>query len=75
MAGYARTFEANVLLIATVAGSVVAEINVTAADWVMTWGEFRAPMVLPEGQIELFVGEESPEDGSLVGVTLNLMVR
>jgi hypothetical protein len=73
--GYTRTFEANVLLLATVDGTVVDETNVTAADWVVTWGEFVAPLVLPEGQVELFVGEESPEDGELVGVTLNLTVR
>jgi hypothetical protein len=73
--GYARTFEANVLLIATVDDTVVEQTNVTAADWVVTWGEFTAPLLLPEGQVELFVGEESPEDGALVGVTLNLTVR
>jgi hypothetical protein len=75
VAGYARTFEANVLLIATVEDTVVAESSVTAADWAETWGEFAAPLVLPEGQVELFVGEESPTDGGLVGVTLNLTIR
>jgi hypothetical protein len=73
--GYSRTFEANVLLIATVDGNVVHETNVTAADWAVTWGEFMAPLLLPEGQVELFVGEESPESGELDGVTLNLTVR
>jgi hypothetical protein len=55
--------------------TVVAESSVTAADWAETWGEFAAPLVLPEGQVELFVGEESPTDGGLVGVTLNLTIR
>ncbi|MGH8913278.1 MAG: Gmad2 immunoglobulin-like domain-containing protein [Acidimicrobiia bacterium] len=73
--GYARTFEANVLIIATAAGEVVAETNTTAAEWTETWGQFRASIRLPIGETSLFVGEESPEDGRLVGVTLDLLVR
>jgi hypothetical protein len=73
--GYARTFEANVLLVATGAEGVVAQTNVTAADSVATWGEFRASLEVPAGDVSLFVGEESPEDGQLRGVTLSLLVR
>lgn len=73
--GYARTFEGNVLVIANAAGEVVAETNVTAADWVATWGEFRASIQLPLGEASLFVGEESPDDGRLTGITLSLTVR
>lgn len=75
VAGYARTFEAHVLVIATAAGEVVAETTVTAADWVEAWGEFRTSIQLPIGEAALFVGEESPEDGQLTGVTLSLTVR
>jgi len=73
--GYARTFEANVLVLATVGGEVVARTNTTAADWVSTWGEFATEIELPAGLDDLFVGEESPENGSLTGVTLRLTVR
>jgi hypothetical protein len=75
VAGYARTFEANVLIIATAAGEVVVETNVTAADWIEAWGEFGASIQAPIGEASLFVGEESPEDGRLTGVTINLTVR
>ncbi len=73
--GYARTFEANVLVLATVGGEVVARTHTTAADWVDTWGEFATAIELPSGLDDLFVGEESPENGSLTGVTLKLTVR
>ncbi|HEY5889814.1 MAG TPA: Gmad2 immunoglobulin-like domain-containing protein, partial [Acidimicrobiia bacterium] len=73
--GYARTFEANVLVLATVGGAVVARTNTTAADWVSTWGEFATEIELPAGLDDLFVGEESPENGSLTGVTIRLTVR
>ncbi len=73
--GYARVFEANVLILATSGDEVVVRSSTTAADSVETWGEFRATVSLPLGSIDLFVGEESPVDGSLDGVTLKLSVR
>lgn len=73
--GYSRTFEANVLFIATAGDEIVAETFTTAADWVETWGEFRTILDLPPGEISLFVGEESPRDGTLEGVTISLVVR
>ncbi|MEX2133621.1 MAG: Gmad2 immunoglobulin-like domain-containing protein [Acidimicrobiia bacterium] len=73
--GYARTAEANVLVVAARAEDVLVEESTTAADWVETWGEFATTVTLPPGTIDLFVGEESPADGSLQGVTLRLTVR
>lgn len=73
--GYARTFEANVTVIATVGDQILAETSATAADWATTWGEFTARVELPPGPVDLFVGERSPQDGHLDGVTINLMVR
>lgn len=73
--GYTRTFEGNVEFIATSGNEVLFERSTTAADWSETWGEFRAPLSLPEGGISLFVGETSPEDGSLEGATIRLTVR
>ena len=73
--GYTRTFESNVMIIATSGDHVVAEENTTAADSVETWGEFRMSLTLPTGDVSLFVGDQSPEDGSLEGVTISLTVQ
>jgi hypothetical protein len=73
--GYARVFEANLLIIATMGTEVVAQANTTAADGTDTWGEFRAPLTVPVGQISLFVGEEDAGNGQMTGATLDLTVR
>jgi hypothetical protein len=73
--GYGRTFESNVLLIATTGDEVVAEDFTTAADSESTWGEFFSEMTLPPGDISLFVGDENQEEGGLEGVTITLTVR
>jgi len=73
--GYSRTFEANVVAIATQGGEVVSQANTTAADYLETWGEFRLEVDLPPGAVSVFLGEESPEDGSLEGITLDLSVN
>lgn len=75
VAGYARTFEANVVVLATSGGEVAARVNTTAADWVETWGEFQTELTLTPGLYDLFAGEESADNGSLEGVTLKLTVR
>lgn len=73
-AGYSRTFEGNVLVVVTQAGSTLTETSTTAADFQETWGEFRAGLSLPTGEVSVFLGERSPEDGSLMGVTIDLTV-
>ena len=73
--GYTRTFESNVLIIATAGDEVVAEAFTTAAGGLETWGEFQTDVVLSPGDLSLFVGDENAEDGGLEGVTINLMVR
>lgn len=75
VAGYARVFEANVSIIATIGDQLVAQTSTTASDWTDTWGEFMAPLQLPPGDVTLFVGEQSPADGQLVGATVSLTVR
>jgi hypothetical protein len=75
ISGYARTFEASVLVVASRGNDVLSRLSTTAADWVDTWGEFEAEIELEPGDVDLFVGEESPQDGSLEGVTLKLEVR
>ena len=73
--GYARTFEANVLMIATVGDEVVAEDFTTAADSVDTWGEYRFLLQLPGGDVSVFVGDENPEDGGLEGIAIGVTVQ
>ena len=73
--GYARTFESNVLILATQGDAVVIEENTTAADSVDTWGQFRASMDLVEGPIALFVGNENAETGRFEGVSIDLEAR
>ena len=75
VSGYARTFEANVLLIATAGGEVVDQTFTSSADYLETWGEFAADLVIPSGEVSLFVGEKSPVDGTLQGVTITLTTR
>jgi hypothetical protein len=72
--GYSRTFEANVVIMVTQGGAIISETDTTAADYIDTWGEFRSQLSLPLGDVSVFVGESSPEDGSLEGVTLVLLV-
>lgn len=73
--GYARTFEANVMASVTQGGEVVTEANATAADYLETWGEYRLRLELPPGEVSVFVGEASPEDGDLEGLTVDFTVR
>lgn len=72
--GYSRTFEANVTVIVTREGVVAVETSTTAADSVERWGEFRLQLGLPPGDVTVFLGEESPQDGSPQGITVDLSV-
>jgi hypothetical protein len=73
--GYARTFEGTVLVIVTSAGQATAETNTQAADWAETWGEFQTTVAVLPGPASLFVGEESPDDGSLSGAMVEITAR
>jgi len=75
LSGYSRTFEANVLVVVSQDSEVVGETTTTAADYLETWGEFETRLVLPTGEVSIFIGEASPEDGSLRGVILELNVE
>ena len=74
LSGYSRTFEGNVLVVVSQQGEVVAESFTTAADYLQTWGEFETALPLPEGEVSMFVGETSPDDGSLSGVVVDVSV-
>ncbi len=71
--GYSRTFEATVMARLSADGSAIDEYFTTAADWTQTWGEFVLEIPSgPGGDLSLLVGEESAEDGTIRGVTLEL---
>lgn len=71
--GYARTFESNVLMVATRGDDVITEQTTTSADSVTTWGQFRMESELSPGPLSLFVGEESVETGRFEGVSIDLV--
>lgn len=73
VSGYSRNFEANTIVRVTQDGSVVLEDFTTAADWLETWGEFEIAISPPgSGPAELFVGEQSAQDGSDRGLVIDI---
>lgn len=73
--GYARTFEAGVVarLYESREGDAFAEAATTAADWTEAWGEFAVVFRdAPLRPLEMFVGEDSPNNGLSDGVWLSL---
>lgn len=72
--GYARTTSGEVTALATQEDSVVAQATATTADATGSWGEFRVGLSLPPGQVSVFIGEESADEG-LQGITLDLTVN
>ncbi len=73
--GYARTFEATVVARLWGSEGIGAEQITTAADSLDVWGEFALTITDgPTGTVTLFVGEDSAQDGTEVGVRLGLEV-
>ncbi len=72
--GYARTTAGEVTAVATQDDSVVTEATATTADEAGSWGEFRIGLALPPGQVSVFIGEESTDEG-FEGITLDLTVN
>ena len=67
--GYARTFEANVIARLFSESGTETEVFTTAAEYVQMWGEYRLEIVDgPGGDVTIFVGEDSPLDGTPQGV-------
>lgn len=73
--GYARGTSPGVITLATQDDQVVFETTTTMTGTDENWEEFSTPISLPPGEVLLFVGEESPEDGSRDGITLDLTVN
>jgi hypothetical protein len=73
--GYTRTFEAGVVARLLADGATAAEAATTAADWIDAWGSFSITIADgPRGTVSLFVGEDSPRDGTPQGVTIPLVL-
>ncbi|HKY47499.1 MAG TPA: Gmad2 immunoglobulin-like domain-containing protein [Acidimicrobiia bacterium] len=69
--GYSRNFEANTIGRIVQGADVLAEGFTTAADWTETWGEFELTLQpAGSGAADLFVGEQSAQDGSDRGVVV-----
>jgi immunoglobulin-like protein involved in spore germination len=69
--GYSRNFEANTIARIVQGSSVLAEGFTTAADWSETWGQFDLTLEPSAGgPADLFVGEQSAQDGSDRGVVI-----
>lgn len=68
--GYARTFEATVILRIRQGNRSDVEEVTSAADYLVTWGEYRFDIPNgPNGRVEIFVGEDSAQDGEERGVS------
>jgi len=73
--GYARTFEASVVLRIRQGNRVRVEDVTASADYLVTWGEYRFEVPEgPSGNVDVFVGEDSPKDGDERGVHFSLVV-
>ena len=69
--GYSRNFEATTIGRIVQGADVLAEGFTTAADWTETWGEFDLTLQpAGSGAADLFVGEQSAQDGSDRGVVI-----
>lgn len=71
--GYARTFEANVVIRLEQDGEDVLEDFTTATAWVDAWGDYAFNIESgPTGAVTLHVGEYSARDGEWSGKQIEL---
>ncbi len=75
--GYARHFEANVVVRFERAGEPVGDEFITSAtDWVDAWGEFELTLDEgPVGRVHLHAGEYSAADGTWDGASVTLDIE
>ncbi len=72
--GYARTFEASVVLRLRQGNRLEVEDVTSSADYLTTWGEYRFDVPSgPSGNVDVFIGEDSPEDGTERGAQFTLV--
>jgi hypothetical protein len=66
VSGYARTFEANVVVRILQGGSIASQQVTTATDYLEAWGEFSVVFESgPKGAVQLVVGEGGDQDVSV----------
>jgi hypothetical protein len=71
--GYARTFEANVVVRLEQAGQDAYDDYTTATAWADAWGHYTFTIPDgPTGRVVLHVGEHSAKDGTWEGVEVEL---
>lgn len=71
--GYARLFEANVVMRLEQGGTDAFEGFTTATAWVDGWGDYSLTIPAgPSGEVTLHVGEYSAADGTWRGVEIDL---
>jgi hypothetical protein len=71
VSGYARTFEANVVVRLVKAGSVVTQSITTATDYLTAWGQFSTTLESgPQGSVDVVVGDDGDQE-----VTIGLVVN
>jgi hypothetical protein len=76
VSGYARTFEANVVVRLEQAGREVFQDNTTATAWADAWGHYSLTIPDgPTGTVLLRVGEHSARDGTWQGAAVRLQMR
>lgn len=74
--GYARTFEANVVVRLEREGADVHQDFTTATAWADAWGHYTFSIEDgPVGSVVLHVGEHSARDGTWQGVAVPLEMR
>jgi hypothetical protein len=74
--GYARTFEANVVVRLERDGDDVYDDFTTATAWTDAWGHYSFTIPDgPTGPVVLHVGEYSARDGTWDGVAVELDMR
>lgn len=74
--GYARTFEANVLGFIVKEGVAGETYFTSAADYIVTWGEFLLDVEDgPIGEATLNIGEYDAADGAWEGVEVDLVIN
>jgi hypothetical protein len=75
VSGYARTFEANVVMRLERDGEEYLEDFTTSTGWVDAWGAYSFTIEDgPTGDLDLHVGEYSAKDGSWDGVEIPLRI-
>jgi hypothetical protein len=76
VSGYARHFEANVVVRLVQNGEVAAQRVTSSTDWTETWGGYALTLDDgPRGNVTLQVGDYSPRDGAWEGVEVELTLR